>query len=459
MAGAIALSIAPTTATSSSLGRAEPAAPNILIFLTDDQRAAGTVTPSVMPNTRSWLLDGGTRFTNFFATTPLCCPDRSVLLSGRYAHNTGVRTNSDTDVFDHALTMQRLLQTGGYITAFVGKFLNGWKTSVAPPYFTHRALVGGGYANAWFDVDGVGQRVPYSTDFIGDQTVAYLEGFEQNDAQPWMVIASTPAPHHPWQPEATYADADVGTWHGNPATRESDRSDKPPWVRSLDFSLDEANRVRTPQLRTLRSVDDMVGAVMGRVEALGELANTLVIFTSDNGYVWGEHRLGGDQGTGGQKRFPYTESVKIPFLLRWDRYVEPGATDARLTGMVDVVPTVLDAAGIDADYVLDGYSLLSNHERRRILLEYWLDEGAPGIPSWLSIRTKRVQFIEWYDADAAISFREYYDLRADPWLLVNRLHDGLAVDPNVEPLIRMLRRDAACAGTVAMEPAPPVPCP
>jgi arylsulfatase A-like enzyme len=151
--------------------------------------------------------------------------------------------------------------------------------------------------------------------------------------------------------------------------------------------------------------------------------------------------------------------VKIPFLLRWDRHVEPGATDARLTGMVDVVPTVLDAAGIEADYALDGHSLLSNHERRRILLEYWLDEGAPGIPSWLSIRTKRVQFIEWYDAAAAVSFREYYDLQTDPWLLVNRLHDGLAVDPNVQSLVRMLRRDAACAGTVAMEPTPPVPCP
>jgi arylsulfatase A-like enzyme len=433
--------------------------PNILIILTDDQRATGTVTERVMPNVLSWLGAGGRRFGNFFATTPLCCPDRSVLMSGRYAHNTGVRTNADTGSLDHTSTMQRLLQGTGYRTAFVGKFFNGWDTSAPPPYFTNHALVGGGYEDVWFDVDGQGQRVPYSTDFIQQQTVSYLDAFERDDGQPWMLIASTPAPHHPWTPSADYVDLPVGTWAGTPSTRESDRSDKPPWVRSLRFSLAEARRVRTPQLRTLRSVDDLVGAVMTRLRDLAELPDTLVIYTSDNGYVWGDHRLGGDHGTAGQKRFPYTASVKVPFFLRWDGHVAAGTTDARLAGMVDVVPTVLDAAGLDPDYALDGHSLLSAYARGRILLEYWHDPGAPGIPAWISLRTRGFQFIEWYDPDGSVSFREYYDLMSDPWQLVNLLNDGDPTNPGIGPIVTQARRDATCVGTTDMSPAPANPCP
>lgn len=437
----------------------DAAAPNILIFLTDDQRAAGTVTEPVMPNVLRWLGDGGRRFRQFFATTPLCCPDRSVMFSGRYAHNTGVRTNADVGAFDHDSTMQRLLQGAGYRTAFVGKFLNGWPTTSPPPYFTNHALVGGGYTDVWFNVDGEGQLAPYSTDFIAEQTIAYLDLFELDDTRPWMMIVSTPAPHHPWIPAPAYTDSPVGSWDGSPATRESDRSDKPPWVRSLRYSMREARLVRTAQLRTLRSVDDMVGGVMAHAQALGELPDTLTIYTSDNGYVWGDHHLGGDHGTAGQKRFPYTGSVKVPFFLRWDGHVQPGGSDTRLAGMVDVVPTVLEAAGVEADYPLDGHSLLSTYSRRRILLEYWLDGDAEHIPTWISLRTRTVQFIEWYDADGAVSFREYYDLVDDPWQLVNLLHDGDPDDPRIGGFVRRAQDDASCAGTTDMTPTPPTPCP
>jgi arylsulfatase A-like enzyme len=433
--------------------------PNILIFLTDDQRASGTVTEAVMPNVRRWLAGGGRTFTDFYGTTPLCCPDRSVLFSGRYAHNTGVLTNADASVLDQASTMQRLLQGTGYRTAIVGKFLNGWDTSEAPPYFNDHALVAGGYTDVWFDVDGVGRRVPYSTGFIGEQTIAYLDTFERDDTQPWMLVVATTAPHHPWTPSDRYAEADVGPWNGNPSTRETDRSDKPPWVRSLRFSLSQARIVRTAQLRTLRSVDDMVGGVLTHAESLGELSDTLVIYTSDNGYVWGDHGLGGDHGTAGQKRFPYTASVRVPFFLRWDGHVRAGSIDRRLTGMVDVAATVLEAAGVDPDYQLDGHSLLSRYSRRRILLEYWLDAGAPGIPAWVSLRTPTAQLIQWFEPSGAIAFREYYDVREDPWQLVNLLHDRDPDDPNIRKLVVELRTDATCAGTVDASPPSHNPCP
>lgn len=436
-----------------------PVRPNVLIFLTDDQRATDTITAAVMPRLRAWVQQAGTRFTNFFSTTPLCCPDRSVLLSGRYAHNTEVRVNADTSNLDHALSMERLLQQAGYRTAYVGKFLNGWQNATSPPYFSDRALVAGGYADRWFNIDGVARKVPYTTDFIGQQTVTYLDRFEEDDAQPWMLIAATTAPHHPWEPAAVHASDDVGTWAGNPATQESDRTDKPSWVRARNYTLSQADAVRAPQLRTLRSVDDMVDVVMTRLQALGELSNTLVIYTSDNGYLWSEHRIGGDYGVAAQKRYPYDASVRIPFLMRWDGRVAAGATDQRLAGMVDVVPTVLAAAGVTPDYPLDGYPLRADRLRTRIVLEYWIDPGDPSIPTWVSIRTQDLMYVEYYNASGEVTFREYYDLVNDPWELVNLLNDGVLSDPDTSYLQEQAIAGARCSGNSLMSPAPINPCP
>ena len=434
--------------------------PNVLIILTDDQRATDTVLPGVMPKLRQWLKDGGREYTNFFGTTPLCCPDRSVILSGRYAHNTGVRTNVDTVNLDQRLTMERLLDANGYETAYVGKFLNDWNVNTAPPYFDHRSLVGGGYVNQYWNIDGVGKTYPdYTTDFIGQRAVSYLDHFEASDTQPWMMMLGTPAPHNPWTPAAKYASAAVGTWAGNPATAETDRSDKPPWVRAKNFSLAQAEVVRVPQLRTLMSVDDMVGTVMTRLQTLGELSNTLVVYTSDNGYVWGEHRLGGDYGLAAQKRYPYTESVQLPLYVRWDGKVSAGSTDARLSGTVDLAATVLKAAGIAPDYALDGRSIISGAIRDRILLEYWLDPGDSSIPTWVSTRTNALQFVEYYDAGGAVTFREYYDLSTDRWQLVNLLNDGNPVNPDVSQLVTRVRSDATCSGTTETVPVPANPCP
>jgi arylsulfatase A-like enzyme len=437
-----------------------PSGANVLVIMTDDQRASDTVIPSVMPNLRQWLMTGGREFTNFYDAIPLCCPDRSVIFSGRYAHNTGVRTNPDGSALDHSLTMERLLAEHGYDSAYVGKFLNDWQLGTPPPYFEHWSLVGGGYSNQFWNVDGVGRTyADYSTDLIGDRAVAYLDGFEAADAQPWFLFLAPPAPHYPYEPAARDADAAVAAWAGNPATAETDRSDKPPWVRNRSFSLAQAEAVRIPQLRTLMAVDDMVGRVMTRLQQLGELSDTLVIYTSDNGYVWGEHRLGGDYGTAGQKRYPYTESVRVPMYVRWDGHVQAGTTDVRMTSTVDIVPTVLDAAGIDPDYPLDGHSMLSSYTRTRILLEYWLDPGDATIPTWISMRTPSLQFVEYYDANGNVTFREYYDLQADPWQLVNLLNDGNPSNPAIDALVAEVRSDALCSGTSETVPPTANPCP
>ena len=171
----------------------------------------------------------------------------------------------------------------------------------------------------------------------------------------------------------------------------------------------EAAKVRTGQLRTLLSVDDMVDRVMRRLQDTGELEHTLVFFLSDNGYAWGEHgRIG--------KFTPYTESIKVPFLVRWPGRLPAGTVDDRLVATVDITPTVLEAAGVrpEAGVPVDGRSLLDGRRRERLLAEYWQDQAnAPGIRDWAALRTAGWQYIENYDQPGSPgTFREY--LRPDP---------------------------------------------
>jgi arylsulfatase A-like enzyme len=422
--------------------------PNILLIVTDDQRAEGTL--DVMPKTRYWFEQGGTRFSNGFATTTLCCPGRGSIFTGRYAHNHGIRTNGGWDVIqqlDQSSTLQRYLQQAGYRTALFGKYFYSWNLSVPPPYVDDWALFRGGYQNSFFNVNGTGQRVPYSTDFISERAVQFLQDTEAQDQEPWFLFVGTQAPHLVPQPEAGYALAPVPPWAGDPAVFEVDRTDKPPWVGAYNPSygdtFPDVLGIRQQQLRTLMSVDDLVGTTFDTLTALGEDQDTLAFFLSDNGYMWGDHSLGAE------KRFPYTPSVQIPFLMRWPGHVAPGATDPRLVANVDVVPTVLGAAGLSSDpaFPLDGRSLLAPQARDRLLLEYWRSpDGGP--PGWASVRTTTYQYVEWYsDAGGAIAFQEYYDLIADPWQLQNLLADAdPANDPDVAALSAQLTSDRACAG-------------
>jgi arylsulfatase A-like enzyme len=424
--------------------------PNILLIVTDDQRADGTL--EVMPKTRYWFEQGGTKFANAFATTPLCCPGRASLFSGRYAHNHGVRTNGEFPVvsaLDQRSTLQRYLKKSGYRTALMGKYFYSWDLSLAPPFVDDWALFRAGYNNASFSVMGQTQQVPYSTHFISERSVNFLHQTEADDQEPWFLYVGTHAPHLSPQPEPAYEQAQVPAWTGDPAVLEADRTDKAPWVAAYNppygDTLAGVQRIRERQLRTLMSVDDLVGNVFDTLTALGEEQNTMAMFLSDNGYMWGDHSLGAE------KRFPYTPSVKIPLFVRWPGHVAAGAIDPRLVANVDVAPTVLGVAGLTPDpkFPLDGRSLLAPHPRERLVLEYWRSpDGGP--PPWASIRTETFQYVEWYsDEGGAITFREYYDLVADPWQLNNLLGDATtANDPDVAALSAQLASDRVCAGRV-----------
>lgn len=418
--------------------------PNILVIMTDDQRLD---TLSVMPKTLGWLKQKGTTFTNAFVTTPLCCPSRATLFTGRYAHNHEVRTNRDAERMVQASTIQRYLRRNGYLTAIAGKYLNQWPLKQDPPHFDRWAIQKHGYFNARFNVNGRLRTVKkYSTDFVRARAIRFLRWFERRDARPWLLFVTPFAAHGPFEPAPRHADAAVPDWEGNPAVFEEDRTDKPPWVQERSMSLQRALELRQKQLRTLMAVDDLVGRLMRELQRLGEARRTLVIFTSDNGYFWGEHGLG-------EKRLPYLQALRVPLIVRWPGRVTRGAVDDRFVANVDLAATIMDAARIAPRprFPLDGRSLLGPNVRDRVLSEYWVDPGAPGTPTWAALTTADLQYTEYYGENGEVIFREYYDVASDPWQLENLLGDGDPEnDPSPEVLERLtaqLARDRLCRGT------------
>lgn len=414
--------------------------PNVLVILTDDQRAG---TMGVMPKTLRLFGRQGRAFPRAFVTTPLCCPSRASILTGRFAHNHGIKNNG-TSALAHDTTLQRYLSDAGYQTALIGKYLNAWKLRRAPPFFHRWALMRSGseYYNTWFNIDGTVRQVPgYVTNYMTRKTVSLLRNFEQNDAQPWFLYISTRAPHQPAIPAQTYATASVPPWVLNPAVREEDRGDKPQWVRMRAVSLSWMQGLRADQLRTLKSVDDLVARTFAEMTSLGEKRRTLAVFISDNGFMWGEHGVF-------SKRYPYTDSIKSPLYMRWPGHVAAGSVDRRITTNVDIAPTILSAAGIAPTTPIDGRSLLQDWHRRHLFTEYWRDVDYVEIPNWNSIRTKRVHYIRYYDDDGSkVIFREYYRLKNDPWELRNLLRDGIATNnPDTAWLNRLIRRYRSCVG-------------
>lgn len=417
--------------------------PNVLIIFTDDQREG----LEVMPNTRRWFGEGGREFSNAYTTVPVCCPSRAGLFTGRYIHNHGVTTNSGVDNLDPEITLQRYLQDAGYRTAMFGKYMNGWEE--APPHFDFWGTRTGRdrYSGAEWNVQGKRQPIEqYSTDYVADSSVDFLTSAdEKDDSQPWFLYIAPDAPHAPSEAAAKYANAKVPEWDVDSEVFQPDPRGHytTKFARTL-IGFEEGDATRTKMYRALMSVDDLVGDVSGALEELDE-DNTIAFYMSDNGYMWGEHGLS-------EKTQPYTESIKVPFYVRWPGEVESGETDDRLVGNIDIAPTALDAAGVggDAAAAMDGHSILEESwSRDRFLAEHEDDPKSATTPTWASLRTNEYQYIEYYENDGkTIAFREYYDLSADPQQMTNLLADGIADnDPDVKALSKQLVADRECAGS------------
>ena len=433
--------------TANKVSAQEPRDPNVLLIVTDDQRV-GTL--DSMPFTKGYFARDGVLFSNAFASTPLCCPSRASIMSGRYPHNHKARINSLIELLDHDSVLPHYLQQDGYQTAIAGKYFNGWNVKEdVPPKFDRWAIIDDSvyervYKNFVANVDGTVVRpAGYSTSFISKKTQGFLRAFETNDDQPWFLYVAPFSAHLPFTPEKKYAHAPTARWAGNPALFEADRSDKPPWIAYKTPDLVTARAVAAQQRRTLMSADDLVRDVVEVMTELDEGRDTLAIFISDNGILWGEHGWL-------TKRVPYSASVEIPLMVRWPGRFPEGIRAKRLVMNIDVAPTVLEAAGIapDAEFPVDGIPLFGAKPRREMLIEYYGRLSFAGVPMWASLRSKAFQYIEYYSPDNEdVIFREYYDLIDDPFQLVNLLGDGArSNDPPVRALSRELAAARRCSG-------------
>lgn len=418
--------------------------PNVLVIVTDDQRASETL--NVMEATQRLFVRGGTKFTNAVATTPLCCPARASIFTGQYAHNHGVRGNEDIANLAHQNTFQRYLGEGGYRTAIFGKLANRWSTKRNPPYFDRWATSSDGrhrYKNGTWNVNGQIRTVEaYASEYIKRKAVRFIRTQESNDRKPWLLYLAPPAPHEPATPQRRYADRLYAPWNGNPAVHEVSRRDKPPYVQRIPpTTFADGQSIRLRQLRTLESVDNMIRRVFQTLKRKSEKRRTLAIFLSDNGYLWGEHKLS-------EKRHPYIQSSEIPLAIRWPGRVPKGRTSRKFVANIDLAPTILDATNISPRHTMDGRSLLRRWRRSSLLQEHW-NTSSP-VPTWKSLRTRRMQYIEYYDSDGTRTFREFYNLRRDPWQLMNLLKDGRKrTGPSGDRLhaLRLrLERAATCSG-------------
>jgi arylsulfatase A-like enzyme len=398
----------------------------------------------VMTQTRQWFQTGGTQYPNTFVTTPECCPSRSTIFSGRYVHNHGVRGNDASPNLDQRYTFQRYLHDAGYKTGIYGKYLNAWNLLHNPPNFDNWSIWTAGYSPIRVNEQGVVKGVTqYATSYISDKAVQFIQDAETNDSQPWFLELSTTAPHSPFTPETKYANAPVPDFQPNPSESESDRSDKPPFIQSQNVDQTTVTNTRANQLRTLMSVDDMVNTVFQTLEATGEASDTLAIFTSDNGYEWGDHGLI-------EKGVPYDEDIRVPMFVRWPSHVAAGNTDNRMVEAVDLAPTFLDAAGVAASQPMDGRSIFGPANRSRVFTEFYAADK-DSYPSWASLFTPGgYQYTEYYSSTEPrkILFREYYDLSSDPYQLTNLLDDGnSANDPPTASLSAQVAADSRCSSS------------
>ena len=446
VATVLATMTAITAADAPDPARAEAPAsrPNIVLVVTDDQRAR---TLSLMPQLRRRLSDRGVRFSRAFVPNPSCCPSRVSFLTGTYSHTNGVWKNSGPyggfEAFDDLSTLATWLDDAGYRTGLFGKYLNGYREpGFVPPGWDEwfAFMAGDGRTYYGFDASVNGERVDfpeseYSTVTTYERTVDFIRAAPPG--QPVFAMWTPVAPHRPFVPEERYADAPIQLqpWRP-PSYNERDVSDKSGWLRRTD-RLDAAQRAaidedRIGQYRTLLSVDDGVAEIVKALRQTGRLSNTLIVFASDNGLMWGEHRLR-------HKAAPYDGATRVPMVVRHDDAIDPalaGTTAGSLVLNIDVAPTVADIAGLEPSAPVDGRSFapVLDGSSRKVRARFLVEHAHGGVPAFCGARSRRELFVRYTGGD-----EEYYRLDADPWALENVVDDR-AWRANVAELRRYARR-------------------
>lgn len=412
------------------------ARPNIIVIETDDQRY--DLLP-YMQKVTSRIVYQGIKFNQAFATTSLCCPSRSSFFTGQYTHNHGVWGNFWPDggvrKFNDTSTLATWLKDAGYTTSLIGKYLNryGIETPpyVPPGWSDWHAFTASDAARpkTWYYNYGLSDNGTetmygesandYSTDVLRDKALNFVKTAQR----PFFLFFTPFAPHlFPTVAPRHEKTCDSLTFRRPPSFNEANVSDKPTWVSSKPLiepqmitQIDRANRL---EVCSLKAVDEAIDAIM---TSLGtELNNTVVIFTSDNGLLWGEHRIRG-------KNAIYEESIRVPLAIRYPKMIKAGTKNNNLVLNIDLPTTIAELAQVNIPSSVNGKNvngkslvpLFSNPAapwRNDFLIEHYMGDGAP---SSYGVRTAQYKYVELNRTGE----KEFYDLIADPHELVNQIRN------------------------------------
>jgi N-acetylglucosamine-6-sulfatase len=437
--------------------------PNIVFVLIDDLRWDEVDYPFVAFPSLQRIAREGVRFRNAFVATPLCSPSRASFLTGQYAHKHGILDNTDRSPRSHEMTtFLRLLHGAGYETAFIGKWHMGVDDSARPGIDHWVSVKGQGrYIDPEFNVNGKRSVFRgYFTDILNRFAVDFLK---RKHTKPFVLYVSHKSVH----PDLTqYADGSVSDSNADkfiPAERHRNHfgageiprrpsygkppEGKPALERRIGdlpplgpgtVTSDESIRKR---LRMLASADEGLGEILAVLERQGQLDNTLIVCTSDEGYFYGEH------GLSTERRLAYEESARIPLYMRVPGSIDWGTGPASRRGSVvdpfvvsiDMAPTFLEIAGAPAANDMDGRSLVpllrGDHVewRTSFLIEYFSDRVFPRIANmgYQAVRTDRWSYIHYVDLEG---MDELYDLHRDPYQMKN-----LIADPSAQPALQHLK--------------------
>ncbi len=426
--------------------------PNIIFILVDDQRydELGFLKPMLDTPHLDKLAARGVFFSNAVVTTSLCSPSRATILTGQYMHNHGVVDNN-TPLKAGTRTFPEMLRSAGYRTALIGKWHMGGLSDEPRPGFDHWVSFAGQgtylpsdrFGNiTHFNVNG--ERIPqsgYITDELTDYALEWLEAARQ--AEPFFLYLSHKAVHSNFTPaerhKNQYSDAELklpesaGMDAGNPL--------RPMWARNqrnsfhgIEFPYHDPDvdllGIQRNYHRTVSAVDDSVGRILEWLHATGEAGNTVVIYTSDNGFYFGEHGLI-------DKRSAYEESIRVPMIASAPGRFLEGARVAAQVANLDIAPTILEIAGVAIPGQFEGESFKGLAEgsanpaewRDAMLYEYFWEFNFPHTPTTFAIRTNDFKLIQYH---GVWDIDELYDLRSGPGEMRNLIGDREYLDTIVD---------------------------